>query len=48
MYLLQGASVMIFSFQTDSPNNSFKPSPLRGLGAGARIVPTPRPLSVPA
>ena len=30
------------------PNNSFKPSPLRGLGAGAKIVPTPRPLSVPA
>ena len=29
-------------------NNSFKPSPLRGLGAGAKIVPTPRPLSVPA
>ena len=30
------------------PNNSFKPSPLRGLGAGAKIVPTPRPLSGPA
>lgn len=27
------------------PNNSFKPSPLRGLGAGARIVPWLRPLS---
>ena len=31
-----------------APNNSFKPSPLRGLGAGAKIVPTPRPLSGPA
>ena len=30
------------------PNNSFKPSPLRGLGAGAMIVPTPRPLIGPA
>ena len=30
------------------PNNSFKPSPLRGLGAGAKIVPTPRPLIGPA
>ena len=29
-------------------NNSFKPSPLRGLGAGAMIEPSPRPLSVPA
>ena len=29
-------------------NNSFKPSPLRGLGAGAKIVPTPRPLIGPA
>ena len=24
-------------------NNSFKPSPLRGLGKGARIVPLPQP-----
>jgi len=30
------------------PNNSFKPSPLRGLGAGAMIEPSPRPLSGPA
>ena len=30
------------------PNNSFKPSPLRGLGAGAMIEPSPRPLSRPA
>ena len=29
-------------------NNSFKPSPLRGLGAGAMIVPSPRPLRCPA
>ena len=29
-------------------NNSFKPSPLRGLGAGAMIVSSPRPLRCPA
>ena len=27
------------------PNNSFKPSPLRGLGAGAMIEPSPGPLA---
>ena len=35
-------------FWRAAPNNSYKPSPLRGLGAGAKIVPTPRPLSGPA
>ena len=30
------------------PNNSFKPRPLRGLGAGAMIGPSPRPLRCPA
>jgi len=36
--------------ETCGANNSFKPSPLRGLGAGAgaKIVPTPRPLIGPA
>ena len=29
------------------PNNSFKPSPLRGLGKGARIVPLPQPAQRP-
>ena len=31
-----------------APNNSFKPSPLRGLGAGAMIESSPVPLSGPA
>ena len=43
-----GGSVGYATARALSPNNSFKPSPLRGLGAGAKIVPTPRPLRCPA